>query len=87
MYAEVFSKTYNIEIIGIRYFNVFEKRQDSNGLYAAVIPRWLNSMKENKTVTIYEDGLTSRDFCHIENVVQMNLLASISNQEYFIIVL
>jgi UDP-N-acetylglucosamine 4-epimerase len=75
LYAEVFSKTYQLEIVGIRYFNVFGKRQDPNGPYAAVIPKWLDLIKNNEQVTIYGDGLTSRDFCYIDNVVQMNILA------------
>lgn len=76
LYADVFSKTYGFNCIGLRYFNVFGKRQDSNGAYAAVIPKWVASMIQGKDVFINGDGETSRDFCFIENTVQMNLLAA-----------
>lgn len=76
LYAEVFGKTYALQSVGLRYFNVFGPRQDPIGEYAAVIPRWINSMLEKKTIYIYGDGETSRDFCYVNNVVQANLLAA-----------
>jgi UDP-N-acetylglucosamine 4-epimerase len=76
LYADVFARTYNFKIIGLRYFNVFGKRQDPNGAYAAVIPKWTASMINNEEVFINGDGETSRDFCFIENTVQMNVLAA-----------
>jgi len=76
LYAQVFAKTYNFNTIGLRYFNIFGKRQDPNGAYAAVIPKWVNSIISKEDVFINGDGETSRDFCYIENTVQMNLLAA-----------
>lgn len=76
LYAEVFAKCYSFETIGLRYFNVFGKRQDPEGAYAAVIPKWAASMIKNQEVFINGDGETSRDFCFIENTVQANLLAA-----------
>jgi len=76
LYAEVFARTYGFECVGLRYFNVFGKRQDPNGAYAAVIPRWISAMIKNQEVFINGDGLTSRDFCFVENVVQANILAA-----------
>ena len=81
LYADVFAKTYNFNTIGLRYFNVFGKRQDPNGAYAAVIPKWTADMINNKDVFINGDGETSRDFCFIENTVQMNILAATANDE------
>ena len=78
LYADVFTKTYGLDSIGLRYFNIFGKRQDPNGAYAAVIPKWVDSMINNKEVYIFGNGETSRDFCYIENAIQMNLLAAIS---------
>lgn len=78
LYADVFYRTYGFETIGLRYFNVFGPRQASDGAYAAVIPRWVNSMIKGEPVYINGDGETSRDFCFIENVCQVNLLAAIS---------
>ena len=75
LYAGVFTRTYAMECIGLRYFNVFGKRQDPDGAYAAVIPKWVGSLLENEDVYINGDGETSRDFCYIDNVIQMNLLA------------
>ena len=75
-YADVFSKTYNQNFIGIRYFNVFGKRQRQDGPYAAVIPKWFDAFINGKEVVIYGDGSTSRDFCYIDNVTQMNILAA-----------
>jgi UDP-N-acetylglucosamine 4-epimerase len=76
LYAEVFSKTYDLQSIGLRYFNVFGPRQDPEGAYAAVIPKWIASMIKGEPVYINGDGETSRDFCYIANVVQANLLAA-----------
>lgn len=76
LYADVFSRAYGMELIGLRYFNVFGPRQDPQGAYAAVIPRWFGEMVEGKTCRINGDGETSRDFCFIDNVVQANLLAA-----------
>jgi UDP-N-acetylglucosamine 4-epimerase len=78
LYAEVFSQCYEFPSIGLRYFNVFGPRQDPGGPYAAVIPRWISSMIKNEPVRINGDGETSRDFCYIQNVVQVNLLAAAS---------
>jgi UDP-N-acetylglucosamine 4-epimerase len=76
LYADVFGKTYGLQSIGLRYFNVFGPRQDPDGAYAAVIPKWIASMIKNEPVYINGDGETSRDFCFIENVCQANLLAA-----------
>jgi UDP-N-acetylglucosamine 4-epimerase len=76
MYADVFARTYGMETIGLRYFNVFGPRQDPEGAYAAVIPKWIAAMINGDTVYINGTGETSRDFCYVENVVQMNLLAA-----------
>jgi UDP-N-acetylglucosamine 4-epimerase len=72
----VFARTYGFNTIGLRYFNVFGPRQDPDGAYAAVIPKWIASMIKNETIFIHWDGETSRDFCFIENVCQINLLAA-----------
>src|SRR5690606_1860746 len=74
-YAQNFAELYGMEIIGLRYFNVFGKRQDANGAYAAVIPKWVGALIHGGDVFINGDGETSRDFCYIDNVVQANLLA------------
>jgi UDP-N-acetylglucosamine 4-epimerase len=79
LYADVFGKTYGIQSIGLRYFNVFGPRQDPNGAYAAVIPKWISSMIQNEPIYINGDGETSRDFCFIANAVQANLLAATSH--------
>ena len=76
LYADVFARCYGTETVALRYFNVFGPRQDPNGAYAAVIPKWIGAMLENQTVHINGDGSTSRDFCYIANVVQANLLAA-----------
>ena len=78
-YAEVFSRVYKIKTVGLRYFNVFGPRQDPNGQYAAVIPKWINATIQNKPITINGDGSTSRDFCYIKNVVQANILAALGD--------
>lgn len=76
LYADVFSRTYDFHSIGLRYFNVFGPRQDPEGAYAAVIPKWVSAVNNDETVYINGDGETSRDFCFIENVIQINLLAA-----------
>ena len=76
LYADVFARCYGLSSIGLRYFNVFGPRQDPNGAYAAVIPKWAAAMILGQTVQINGDGETSRDFCFIDNVVQANLLAA-----------
>ena len=79
LYADVFARTYGFQSVGLRYFNVFGPRQDPNGAYAAVIPRWISSMIKGEPVLINGDGETSRDFCFVENAVQANVLAATSN--------
>ena len=79
LYADVFFKCYNFNSIGLRYFNVFGKRQDPLGQYSAVIPKWINSIINNKLIMVNGDGTTSRDFTHIENVVQANIKAAITS--------
>lgn len=76
IYADVFARTYGFQTIGLRYFNVFGPRQDPDGAYAAVIPKWVAAILKREPVTILGDGETSRDFCYIANVVQANLLAA-----------
>lgn len=78
LYASVFARTYGLQSIGLRYFNVFGARQDPAGPYAAVIPRWVKSMLAGEAVRIFGDGETSRDFCYVKNVVQMNLRAALT---------
>ena len=79
LYANVFAKTYGLQSVGLRYFNIFGKRQDPNGAYAAVIPKWVASFLNKEDVFINGDGETSRDFCYVKNAVQMNLLAATTN--------
>ena len=81
LYATVFAKTYNFNTIGLGYFNILGKRQDPDGAYAAVIPKWVSSIIKGEEVFINGDGETSRDFCYIENTVQMNLLAATTQNE------
>jgi UDP-N-acetylglucosamine 4-epimerase len=81
LYASVFAKTYGFKTIGLRYFNIFGKRQDPNGAYAAVIPRWVAAILNKEDVFINGDGETSRDFCYIDNTVQMNLLAATTDND------
>jgi UDP-N-acetylglucosamine 4-epimerase len=84
LYAGVFQKTYGMETLGLRYFNVFGRRQDPDGAYAAVIPKWVGSLLTDEDVYINGDGETSRDFTYIDNVIQMNLLAGTTdNPEAF----
>ena len=81
LYADVFARSYGFKSIGLRYFNVFGRRQDPDGAYAAVIPKWTASMIKGDTVFINGDGETSRDFCYIENTVQANILAATTQNE------
>ena len=81
LYANVFAKTYGFKTIGLRYFNIFGKRQDPNGAYAAVIPKWVAAILNKEDVFINGDGDTSRDFCYIDNTVQMNLLAATTDND------
>ena len=84
LYGSVFHKVYGMETLGLRYFNVFGRRQDPNGAYAAVIPKWVASMLKGEDVFINGDGETSRDFTYIDNVIQMNVLAGLTdNPEAF----
>jgi UDP-N-acetylglucosamine 4-epimerase len=76
LYAEVFFRCYGFGSVGLRYFNVFGKRQDPEGAYAAVIPRWINAMLADQPVVIHGDGSTSRDFCYVANAIEANLLAA-----------
>jgi UDP-N-acetylglucosamine 4-epimerase len=79
LYGQVFGRCYGQVSVGLRYFNVFGPRQDPNGAYAAVIPRWAARMLAGRGVTIYGDGETTRDFCYVANVVQANLLAAVAD--------
>ena len=79
LYAKVFKETYGIETIGLRYFNVFGRRQDPNGAYAAVVPKWIASLLNDEPVYINGDGESSRDFTYIDNVIQMNILAGLTD--------
>jgi UDP-N-acetylglucosamine 4-epimerase len=81
LYADVFARTYGFKTIGLRYFNVFGRRQDPNGAYAAVVPKWTASLIQGETVYINGDGATSRDFCYVDNAVQANLLAATTTNE------
>lgn len=81
LYAEVFARNYGFESIGLRYFNVFGKRQDPKGAYAAVIPKWISLMLSDEEVVVNGDGETSRDFCYIDNVIEANILAAFAKKE------
>jgi UDP-N-acetylglucosamine 4-epimerase len=81
VYATAFSKAYDFGWIGLRYFNVFGKRQDPNGAYAAVIPRWIDTLIRGESPVVNGDGLTSRDFCYIKDVIQSNILAATAENE------
>lgn len=81
LYASVYARVYGFKAIGLRYFNVFGKRQNPNGAYAAVIPKWVGDIISGEEIFINGDGSTSRDFCFIENVIQMNILAATSNDD------
>lgn len=78
LYADVFARAYGTHSVGLRYFNVFGRRQDPNGAYAAVIPKWISGMIRGEEIRINGDGSTSRDFCYIDNVIQANLLAALA---------
>ena len=75
----VFTRLYDVKTVGFRYFNVFGPRQDPDGAYTAIIPRWISAMLNGEPVYIKGTGETSRDFCYVENVVQVNLLAALTN--------
>ncbi|EAQ31896.1 NAD-dependent epimerase/dehydratase family protein [Idiomarina baltica] len=79
LYASVFAKVYGFKTIGLRYFNVFGPRQNPDGAYAAVIPKWTAAMIKNEEVSINGDGETSRDFSYVENAIQLNVLAATSD--------
>jgi UDP-N-acetylglucosamine 4-epimerase len=81
LYASVFASAYGFKTIGLRYFNIFGRRQDPDGAYAAVIPKWTAALINNHTIYINGDGETSRDFCYVENAIQANLLAATINEE------
>jgi len=81
LYADIFASTYGFESIGLRYFNVFGPRQNPNGAYAAVIPKWIEAQIRGEQVFINGDGETSRDFCFIDNTIQANLLAATSDND------
>ena len=81
LYADVFSKTYDMETIGLRYFNVFGRKQDPNGAYAAVIPKFVMQLMKHESPVINGDGSFSRDFTYIDNVIQMNVRAMVSNNQ------
>lgn len=78
LYAEVFARCYGFDTIGLRYFNVFGPRQDANGAYPAVIPAWTSALLRGQSAYVNGDGTFSRDFCHVDNVVQANLLSAIA---------
>jgi UDP-N-acetylglucosamine 4-epimerase len=81
LYADVFARTYGFKTIGLRYFNIFGQRQDPNGAYAAVIPKWFAGLIKGEGLFINGDGETSRDFCFIDNCVQANLLAATTEND------
>ena len=81
LYAAVYARTYDFKATGLRYFNVFGPRQDPNGAYAAVIPKWIAAMVQDEIVTINGDGLTTRDFCYVSNAVQANIRAALAGDE------
>jgi UDP-N-acetylglucosamine 4-epimerase len=82
LYADVFARTYDFKTIGLRYFNIFGKRKDPNGAYAAVIPKWTAALLQGEEVFVNGDGETSRDFCYIDNAVQANLLAAATQNSH-----
>ena len=81
LYADVFSKIYGLETVGLRYFNVFGRKQDPSGAYAAVIPKFVNQLINGESPVINGDGNYSRDFTYIDNVIQANLLSMITNNK------
>jgi UDP-N-acetylglucosamine/UDP-N-acetylgalactosamine 4-epimerase len=78
LYADVFARCYGMETIGLRYFNIFGPRQDPDGAYAAVIPKWIAAMIKNQPLIVNGDGETSRDFCYVDNAVQVNILSALT---------
>jgi len=84
LYADVFHKTYGLDCIGLRYFNVFGRKQDPNGAYAAVIPKFTKLLMDYKSPVINGDGTFSRDFTYIDNVIEMNIRAMLTNNKYAI---
>ncbi len=78
LYADVFARCYGMETVGLRYFNIFGPRQDPDGAYAAVIPKWIAAMIKEEPLIINGDGETSRDFCYVDNVVQANVLSALT---------
>lgn len=76
IYSQAWSRCYGMTIVGLRYFNVFGARQDPNGAYAAVIPKWLSRMKSGRACAIFGDGSSTRDYCHVSNVIRANFLAA-----------
>lgn len=81
LYARVFTEQYGLEILGIRYFNVFGPRQNPEGAYAAVIPKWVKALIKNEDIVIFGDGKTSRDFTYVDNVVALNILAATASKK------
>jgi UDP-N-acetylglucosamine 4-epimerase len=81
LYADVFGKSYGLACIGLRYFNVFGRRQSPDGPYAAVVPLWVSNLLKGKACVVNGDGATSRDFCYVENVLQANVLAATTNNQ------
>jgi UDP-N-acetylglucosamine 4-epimerase len=81
LYADVFQRTYGLQSVGLRYFNVFGKRQDPDGAYAAVIPRWVSNLLNSEPCDIFGDGETSRDFIYVANAVQANVLAATAHKD------
>jgi len=81
LYADIYNRVYGFQSIGLRYFNVFGPRQDPDGAYAAVIPKWINLMLDHQEIFINGDGSTSRDFCYVKNAVQANILAALANSD------
>jgi UDP-N-acetylglucosamine 4-epimerase len=81
IYADTFRRTHGIDSVGLRYFNVFGPRQDPQGAYAAVIPRWTQQLLSDEPCAVYGDGSATRDFCFVDNVVQANLLAALASPE------
>ena len=79
LYADVFTRCYGFTSVGLRYFNIFGPRQDPEGAYAAVVPKWIAAMIKNRPLYINGDGATSRDFCYVENASQANILASLTS--------
>jgi UDP-N-acetylglucosamine/UDP-N-acetylgalactosamine 4-epimerase len=81
LYADIFSRTYGTETIGLRYFNIYGRRQDPQGAYAAVIPCWIGALLKGEQPVINGDGSTSRDFCYVDNAVQANLLSAVTEED------